>query len=235
VCLLLRSPAVGQDKALELFHQMQRALGGAEKIAGVQDFEESVKASAWRPNGEAMGEVRKRVRWVKPNHLRLDQVGHGDTFVLYFDGASGWEILPGGHQADLRGGEMDFAKKYLADFMLNVWLADRMPVYTITSPAPHIVRVNNASGQIDITLDPGTSLPVKETTVSLADPAHPASSETQIREWTTAQGIRFPQRVWILHNGVKLADIVTEEIKLNSEIQLRALAAKPAGLKPEMR
>ena len=214
MCLLPCVPAAGQENAIELFHQMQRALGGAEKIAGIQDFEESVKASAWRPNGEAMGEVRKRVRWVKPNHLRLDQVGPGDTFVLYFDGASGWEILPDGRQADLSGGEMDFAKKYLADFKLNVWLADRTPGYAITSPAPHVVRVNNASGQIDITLDPGTSLPVKETTVSLADPAHPASSETQIREWTTVQGIPFPQRVWILHNGVKLADIATEEIKV---------------------
>jgi hypothetical protein len=28
---------------------------------------------------------------------------------------------------ELAGGELDFAKKYLADFFINVWLADRLP------------------------------------------------------------------------------------------------------------
>src|SRR2546430_11423342 len=38
--------------------------------------------------------------------LRLDQVGPGDTYVLFFDGTSGWEILPDKTVADLTGGEI---------------------------------------------------------------------------------------------------------------------------------
>jgi hypothetical protein len=41
--------------------------------------------------------------------------------------------------------------------------------------------------------------------------------------------------VWVLHNGVKLADITTEEIKTNTGLQPRELAIKPVGFKPEMR
>ncbi len=236
--LLLCVSAAAQDNALELFHKMQRALGGADTIAGVQDFDQTVKATAWRPNGELMGDVRKRVRWVKPNYLRLDQAGPGDTFVLYFDGKSGWEILPDGHQADLSGGELDFARKYLDHLLLRIWLADRTAGYAITSPDRNIVRVSTnrtRADQLDITLDPGTSLPLKEASISLADPAHPSPSETQFREWTTVQGIKFPTRVWVLHNGVKLADIATEDLKFNAGVRTKDLAAKPTGLKPQMR
>lgn len=233
--LLLLAPAIVQDNARELFHKMQRALGGADKIAGVRDYDQLVKATAWRPNGELIGEVHKRVRWIRPNYLRIDQVGSGDTYVLYFDGASGWEILPDGHEADLAGGELQFAKNYLEGFQLNAWLADRMPGYTITSPAPNVLRIATTKGANDTTLDPKTWPPVKETGVSLAEPDHPISRETQFREWTTVDGVKFPSRVWVLHEGRKLADIATETIQLNSGLGPRKLAVKPTDSKPEMR
>ncbi len=100
--LLLSSLSSGQD-ALQLFHKMQTALGGAEKIASVRDFEESVRAQAWHNDGRSMGEVRKRTRWIRPSILRLDQVGAEDTYVLYFDETSGWEILPDKTVANLAG------------------------------------------------------------------------------------------------------------------------------------
>jgi len=58
---------------------MQRALGGAEKIASVRDFEQTVRADAWDYSGNPMGVVHKRVRFVRPSYLRVDQVGRGDT------------------------------------------------------------------------------------------------------------------------------------------------------------
>ena len=236
---LFASCAAAEDgAALTLFHQMQRALGGTDKIAGIQDFEQTVHARTWTRDDRPSGEVTKRVRWIKPNYLRLDQIGPGDTFVLYFDGSSGWEILPDGRQADLVGGELAFAKKYLDDFTLNIWQADRMPGYQITSPGGDVVRISvnhDANEQIDLLLDPRTWLPVKMTSISLADSAHPAPSETQIRAWTAVGSIRFPKQVWILHNSVRLAEITNQRIKFNTGLQPDELAVKPAGLKPQMR
>lgn len=56
--------------------------------------------------------------------MRLDQVGPGDTYALWFDGQAGWEILPGKHLMDLAGGELEFARGYLTGFRLRVWLAE---------------------------------------------------------------------------------------------------------------
>jgi hypothetical protein len=115
-------------------------------------------------------------------------VGPGDTYALYFDSVSGWEIPPGKHLADLAGGELEFARRFLSGFALNIRLADRNPEYEVTSPAGNVVRVSTrkiGNDPLDITLDPVSWLPVKQASISLADPAHPTTSENQVKEWMT--------------------------------------------------
>jgi len=90
VALFLCSSVFSQD-GLPLFRKMQDALGGADRIAAIRDFEQEVRAESWNGNtGQSMGEVRKRTRWIRPNYLRVDQIGPGSTYVLYCDGATGW-------------------------------------------------------------------------------------------------------------------------------------------------
>jgi hypothetical protein len=69
-----------------------------------------VHAESWDNDGKAHGTVFKRVRFVRHNYLRIDQMGPGDSYVLYFDGSLGWEILPGKRVADLVGRELRFAQ-----------------------------------------------------------------------------------------------------------------------------
>jgi hypothetical protein len=234
--LLFCSSSSGQD-ALQHFHKMQSALGGADKIAEVQDFEQSVRAETWDNQGNPHGLVRKRTRWVRPNYLRLDRVGPDDTYLLYFDGAKGWEILPDKTVSDLVGGELKFAQNYIRDFNLNLWLADRDPHNVITSSAPHVLAIADKgprSGKLEITLNPVTSLPVKQTTLSLADPNNPVPSETRFDKWETVGGVRFAGTISIFQNGKKLAEITVEQTKVNSGIKPSDLAIKPTNLSPVM-
>jgi hypothetical protein len=216
---------------------MQTALGGAERIASVRDFEETVRADAWYSDGRPLGKVRKRTRWIRPSHLRLDQVGPGDTYVLYFDGTSGWEILPDKTVANLEGGELKFAQYYLSGLNPNLWLADRDPSRVITSSGPNVIVVSikgDSSQGTEFTLDPVTFLPVKEIDISLSDPNHPAPSESRLEQWQTIDGVKFPQRITKSQGGRKLAEITVEQIKLNSGIKAGDLAIKPPDLKPVM-
>mgnify|MGYP001175620680 CR=1 FL=1 len=48
--------------------------------------------------------------------------------MFFFDGKSGWEILPDKTVANLPDGELKFAQNYLRGFDLNSWLADRDPI-----------------------------------------------------------------------------------------------------------
>lgn len=168
-------------------------------------------------------------------YLRLDQVGPGDTYVLYFDGTSGWEILPDKTVANLAGGELKFTRNYLSGLNLNLWLADRDSNRLITSSGPNVIVIatkGDASQRTEITLDPTTFLPVKQTDISLSDPNHPVPSETRFEQWQAIDGVNFPYHIAKFQNGRKVAEITTEQIKLNSGLKAGDLAIKPADLKP---
>lgn len=227
---------VSSPEGLRLFHRMQDALGGADKIAAVRDLEQQVRAESWNGNtGQSIGEVVKRTRWMRPTDLRVDQVGPGSTYVLYFDGRSGWEILPGARAVvDLSGGELAFAQKYIRDFKLNTWLADRTSSYQITSPAPNVVRIadGDITHQLDITVDSVSWLPTKISSISLSDPAHPIPSDEVTTGWDTVQGLRFARRWTVFRSGARVAEATVERTLVNIGLKQIDLAAKPPDLRP---
>jgi hypothetical protein len=229
LALLLCSSLRAQD-GIELLHRMQQALGGADKIASVRDLDDLVHAQTWHEDGSARGDVRKRTRWISPNCLRLDQVGKdNNTYVLYFDGSSGWEVVPDkSGVVELTGDELKFAKQYLQGLKFKFWLADREPQYLITSPMPNVVRIvdkRDLQNAQDIALDPSSWLPIKQTT---------GNSETQFREWGFVEGVRYPRVSVLFIDGQKRATITVDRIKLDGGLDKRELSAKPHDLKPNL-
>lgn len=228
------SPA---NDGLTLFHKMQAALGGADKIAGIRDFEQWERAETWWPDGRPRGTVRKHVRFIRPTLLRIDQVGPGDSYSLYCNGEGGWEITPDGKTQELTGGELRFAQGYMNGLQLNQWLADRDPGLVIGSPAANTLSISvrgDTKHRNQITLDPHTFLPVSSRGISLADPDHPVSSETRFEGWHSVDGINFPSRIINIHEGKRLADIAVEEIRLNRGLKQSDLGRKPQDGKPVM-
>jgi hypothetical protein len=226
---------------------MQEALGGVKQLAAVHDYEETLRAQAWDSNGGALGEVRKRTRWMKsPNVVRLDQRGPRGTYVLYFDGGSGtgWEILPDlqdpdpykttGKAVELTGGELQFAKSYLSGFELSLWLADQIPGYKVTSPGPHVVRIEHGAGATDLTLDPVTNLLMKSASVSLSDPNRPVPAEMRYEGWKDVSGVRFPTHRLNYLSGLKRGEVTTGDIRVNAGLRQQDLAAKPASFAPDL-
>src|SRR5262249_13326412 len=72
-------PQTSTPEGLQLLRRMQDALGGAERIASIRDYEETVQARTWNPDGSPLGQVRKRTRWLRsPSAVRLDQIGPRD-------------------------------------------------------------------------------------------------------------------------------------------------------------
>ncbi len=241
------SPQRSTPEGLQLLHKLQDALGGAQRIAAVSDYEETIVAQAWDSRGTSLGDVRKRSRWMRnPNVIRLDQRGPRGTYVLFLDGRtwSGWEILPDlknpdpyrttGTAIELTGGELQFAKGYLSGFELNQWLADQMPGYAVTTPAAAVLRIEHDGKASDFTLDPVTTLPTKSAGVSLADPDHPVQSEMRYEQWKDVSGVRFPVHRVNYQSGMKRGEVTTSDIRVNAGLRLQDLEAKPADFKPDL-
>src|SRR6185295_4938702 len=167
-------------------------------------------------------------------------------YVLYFEGPSdsGWEILPDlsspdrfkttGTAVRLAGGELQFARGYLSGFELNTWLADRLPGYRVTSPAPRVLRIEHGAGATDYTLDPLTNLPAKSAGVSLADPDRPVPGEMHYEGWREVSGVRFPTNRVNYLSGVKRGAVTSEDIRVNVGLMAQELAAKPPDFAPDI-
>lgn len=232
---LVSSKAASAQTALRLFREMQLALGGTHNISAIHDFDETVRAETWDRQGRPLGTVRKRVRWIRPNYLRIDQSGPYDTYVLFFDGRAGWEIMPDRSVRDLSGAELTFAQNYLHGLDFNVWLADRDPNTVFSSPAPQIIVITpggDKSRSITVTLDPSTHLPAKQGSTSYSDPNRPVPAYTIPDEWRTINGVKFPGRVRNFHEGRMLAEITVEAMQVNLGINPSLLSSKPADLRP---
>jgi len=243
----LASEAQRSDEGAKLLGKLQNALGGAKQIAAIRDFEEVISAEAWDSKGESLGRVRKRTRWMRsPNVVRLDQLGYRGTYVLFFDGATGagWEIPPDvagtdpfktdGKPVPLKDGELTFAKGYLSGFVLNQWLADRTPGYTVSSPRANVLRIAHDGDVTDFTLDPATGLPLKSAGVSLAAPDRPVPAEIRYSGWKPFSDVRFPSRRVNYHSGVKRGEVVTETIHINGGLNAGVLGTKPTDFAPDI-
>ncbi len=166
-------------------------------------------------------------------------MGPANTFVLYFDGIAGWEILPGGQAAiALRSGELRFAQQQHRDFPLRIWLADRDAAFTVSSPAANVLRIadrlhpDDPVYQVDLTLHPQSALPLVERTLSLAIPDRPSWFDTRVSDWMSVDGLWFPRRSEVFFNGARIAAITLTSVRLNSGLSIADLAAKPANLTP---
>lgn len=155
-----------------------------------------MRANTGDRQGRPLGTVRKRVRWIRRNYLRIDQSGPYDTYVLFFDGRAGWEIMPDKSVKDLSGGELTFAQNYPHGLDFNVWLVDRDPSSVFSSPAPDIIVISpggDKSHSITITLDPFTHLPVKQGSTSHSDPNRPMPAYTIPDNWAKHQRSEVPR------------------------------------------
>ncbi len=201
-------PQTSSREGLQLLHKMQAALGGAEKIAAIYDYEETVRGEALDSNGTRLGDVRKRTRWMRrPNLLRLDQIGPRGTYILYFDASSGsgWEILPDlsnpdpfkttGKSTELAGGELKFARNYLWGFQLSMWMANRTLGYTVTSPAPNVLRIEHDDDTTDFTLDPDTGCQSRRLAFHWLTPTAPFPRKCVTKGGLRSQASGSPQDV----------------------------------------
>jgi hypothetical protein len=107
-------------------------------------------------------------------------------------------------------------------------MADRDSRYLVESPARNVIRISdkkNGANKLDITLDPVSSLPVKQTD---------GSTETRLEQWSAVHGVQFPHRISIVKNGVTVAVIRVGKIELDRGLKVDELAKKPQDLKPVM-
>jgi hypothetical protein len=109
-----------------------------------------------------------------------------------------------------------------------------VPGFTVSSPAPNVLRITHGGNADDFTLDSTTGLPIKSSGVSLANPDRPVHREMHYEAWTTVSGIRFPTRRVNYLEGLKLGEITGSAIRINVGLSPEQLGRQPSDFMPDV-
>jgi hypothetical protein len=192
-------------------------------------------AKTWNTSGVPGPEFTRRIRWIRPNIFRKDQRGGKIAVSYFFDGQGGWEIIPDGGLMELKGRELEFVRGEAGGFYPTKWLPDRDSRLQIDSGGPGIIRItrDGSDRAKDIVVHPESGLPLRIFGTPLS--GTPATTYRRVRQrlefvaWQTLDGIKWPHKLLNFHDDVKLAEITTSAIKINSGLDLADLSRKPRG------
>jgi zinc protease len=220
-----KADAASIERGRKLLQQAQQAVGGADKLAAIQDVTEVVELSmaSMPPNMK----VKRTNLWVAPDAFRQESQLPFGTIMVYSDGKSGWMSTPQGMRP-LPGAQLKQVREELFRSYFRLLLSDREPDRTVTSPEDGVVEITDKEGNsVKLYIDSKTGLPAKEV-YSAEQPGGPAGVMEEIFEDVQQAGdIKVPKKITVNQNGKKFGELIIQEYKFNSGLKADDLSKKP--------
>ncbi len=194
------------------------AVGGKDKIAGVNDYVMSISSELNMGGGKV--NVKQTNSWLKPSVFRqVNELPFG-KIIAFFDGEKGFLKAPQGEQplagpfaAQVRG---QLKRDYLALLQSNE-TAGR----TVNLVKEGELELKDADGSaMRLLYDPVSMMPA-----SLAFTEGGISAEVKYGDFKQVSGIRLPMKLEISQNGQVSTQTVTDW-KLNTGLTAAVLSAK---------
>ncbi|HET9318309.1 MAG TPA: pitrilysin family protein [Bryobacteraceae bacterium] len=220
-----RADAASLARGKELLERVQKAIGGRDKLAGVQDVTETVDLSmASMPPGMKITQTNL---WAAPNYFRQESQLPFGKAVVYSDGAGGWMSTPQGVQP-MPDPQLKQVREELFRNYFRLLLSDRMPDRTVSSPEAGVLDISDQAGEsVKLFVDEKTGLPVKEVYRSAQPMGPPGEMEEIFEDFVETGGIKGPRKITVNQGGKKFATLTIVEYKLNSGIKVENLSKKP--------
>ena len=207
----------------ELLQKMQKAMGGADNLAQIHDYDRMSEGTA-QFGGPA--KVTQRERYIAPTYVREDQQLPVGTVIVYYDGKSGWISAPQGtHPLP-----PPVAKQVDAELFHNLFklaLSDRDPKRTVAAAGENTVEIRDDHGNVTrLQLEP-SGLPSKQMYESSQMRGSPQRVEEIFSDWRDVSGVKSPFHVVINQGGQQFADMNVTNLKINAGLTVEELSKKP--------
>ena len=215
--------SLAQGKAL--LQRAQQAVGGAEKIAQVKDFEETANFQL-DPSAGGM-RVEQVDRWIAPEHFRQESNLPMGRISAYSDGQAGWIVTPQG-SGPLAGAQLKQVQGDLFRLYFRMLLSDRLPDRQVNYIGENTIEISGRNGQMArLVVDPETGLPRKIVYDSVHVTGAPHTVEDEFVRFEEVSGIKVPYQVVIRQEGRKFADVTVKEYKINPGLKIEDLSKRP--------
>jgi predicted Zn-dependent peptidase len=212
-------------KGNQLLERAQHAVGGADKLAAVKDM---LEVAELKVDPSAGGVTMKRTdRWVVPANFREDTQLPFGTVSIYGDGKSGWMSSPQG-LAPLPPAQLKPVQDKLLRLFFLMLLSDKLPGRSVNRIGDGTLEISDGHGSTArLFVDEKTGMPAKVEYASESMNGPPSTIDEIYNGFEEVNGIKIPNRMTIMQNGRKYADVVVESVKLNTGLKAEDLSKKP--------
>ncbi len=213
------------DQGKALLRKVQEASGGTDKLTAIADLSQHQQMQVDPSAGGLKAEQWNR--WIAPGSFRQDAKYPFGNVVVFFNGTSGWIVTPQG------GGDLPPAQRaQIAGEMFRMYvsllLSDRDPKRKVNLAGPGVLEISDASGNsVLVTIDPKTGLPAREEYEAAQGQGPPAKITQEIAAFHTVNGVKLPEKITVLQNGKKFAEVTVADTAINTGLKLDDLSKKP--------
>jgi zinc protease len=220
----LKSDSASLERGHKLLQRAQQAAGGADKLAAINDYTQSVQASINTPQGSM--QAKQTNQWTKAGAFRQTQELPFGKVVAFYDGKSNWLASPQGTMEMPPPVLRQMQGEKMRSFV-ELLLADKNPNVTVNAVADDAVEIAPKQGDaVRVEFDPATGLPARYKYQSMGAQG-PRSVVSSLSDWRDVSGIRLPYKLVVEQGGKKFAEATVSEWKLNGGLTVEELSKKP--------
>jgi zinc protease len=200
----------------------QAAMGGADKLAAVQDVTYSANVQLDPAAGGL--KLTQTTQWMRPSHFRQENVLPFGKITTYTDGKTGWAATPQG-VGQIPDAQMKQAAFEAFRILPSLILSDRDPNRTVTEASPGKVEISDHNGNsVLLTFNATTGLPESET---YAAPGGGGDVTEGFADWQESGGLKSARKVTLIQGGHHYADVTISNVTVNQGLTADQISKKP--------
>ncbi|MEO8663523.1 MAG: pitrilysin family protein, partial [Bryobacteraceae bacterium] len=139
----VKADAGSMKKAQDALARLQKAVGGADKVAAVKDAQVTAESELTGPQGAL--KVSQHLWWLRPGQLRQEQVLPFGKVVVYSDGKTGWMQTPQG-AGPMPPPVVAQVRSELLRFPFQLWISNQDPERSVSVDEKGALVVSSKSG-----------------------------------------------------------------------------------------
>jgi predicted Zn-dependent peptidase len=217
------SDAASLAKGKQMLARAQQAMGGADKLAGVKDYSETVEKTLVGMGGMKVQELNRRIGVTQ---LRQDLTLPFGKQVVYFDGKSGWIHSPRGLMP-MPAPVLNQVKDAIFRDLFSLLLSDREAGRVVNFVGSATVEISDKDGHsVRVKFDEATGLPARlfysQRGMGGAQPV-----EERMADFRDVAGLKLPFKTTILQEAKVFSEAVVRDAKINLGLSAEELSKKP--------
>jgi hypothetical protein len=202
--------------------RMVAAMGGAEKIAAVKDFSQTLDVELSTPGASI--KAKQRAYWIAPTVYRQESELPFGKITAFYDGTAGWIKAPQG-EMPLAGPVLRQLQEQLFHNLLSMARSAASTSRQVNDAGDSAIDISDPADNLStrLVLDPATGLPRKQ----IYSGGQGAGVEEVYEAFEDRGGVKMPTKWTIFQNGQKAAASTATETLVNSGLKAEDLAKKP--------